>query len=656
MSGINFVGKITSIPAHWANAVNTLVYDVFGAVSTIAGAQAALGLQGMAYQMPGAVEISGGNIDGVNIGSVTPVVATFQNARVLDSGNDSDAVVNRFTTNQIALSQAQSLLNTLLPRKGDMLVRGPQVQALQIAENSWALQPNSASPTGLSWTTFTQLVERNPTDDPGQRGFAGDIQVRTDTEYARLPVGTDGQVLMADSSQPQHVRWSPTSFLLPLEEPGDLITYANGPFRLPVGANGQVLVADSERPEGLRWANVVFPTLNNKGDLLTRNNAAYQALSIGSEGALLQVDDSSPTGIRWAPYINIIPVTTKGDLYTHDGTGPARLGAGSPGQVLTPNTGAPNGLAWTSARSVLPLTTKGDILVDTGTTLTRLPLGTDGYVLQADPAQITGLRWAPASTFVSPLTTKGDLYAHNGVSDVRLPAGSSGQVLIADPGSANGIRWATRPNYVSPLTTKGDILVRSESVDTRLNVGTAGQVLTVDPATLSGLRWADLPTAVTIPLTSKGDLFTHDGTDSVRLPVGSNGKVLVADSTTDSGLDYRSLPYDLQLAALGELTATSVVGMLVLSRALTIPANWVGSVARALVAPSTGPSQFVFKLNGVPMGTLEFAQASLVGAFTPQDANPLQLVAGDVITLETDSVFDTSIRNVAISLAASGDL
>lgn len=609
--GINFVGKITPIPAYWANQVNTLVYDVFGAATTVAAAQAALGLKSMAYQSHDAIEVLGGSIDNVDIGLVTPVTAVFQSARVLDSGASPDSVVSRQIAGDIAVDHMNARLNQLLPNIGDMLVRSANgVTALPVDENSWALQPNSDSVYGVSWTTFTQLVERNPTDDPGQRGFAGDIQVRTATEYARLPLGAEGHVLMVDPTQPQKVRWAPTSLFLPIRDPGDLLTIAGStPTRLPVGVNGQVLMADSNQPEGLRWANVVFPQLTNKGDLLTRNNSAYQALTVGSEGALLQVDESTATGIKWAPYVSVIPLTTKGDLFGHNGTAGARVPVGTAGQVLTPSTGAPNGVIWTGARAVLPLTTKGDILIDTGSDLARLPVGTNGYVLQADSAQASGMRWAPASTFVSPLTTKGDIYVHNGAQDVRLPAGSANQVLIADPGSLNGVRWATRPNYVSPTTTKGDLIARTTTID-------------------------------------------------ARVPVGTDGQVLVADSSADTGVAYRSMPYDLQFSSFGSQPSNTRVGMLVVPRSLTINGTWTGTIGRAASPSMSSASQFVVRRAGVDLCTLHFAVGQANATVIPASSDPIALVAGDLLTLHTATApnYDSTIQDVCILVVAHGGI
>jgi hypothetical protein len=76
----------------------------------------------------------------------------------------------------------------------------------------------------------------------------------------RVPVGSDGQVLTADSTQPLGVAYE-TPFSSPLTTKGDIFTYSSSgsPLvganaRLPVGTDGQVLTADSTQPTGNKWA------------------------------------------------------------------------------------------------------------------------------------------------------------------------------------------------------------------------------------------------------------------------------------------------------------------------------------------------------------------------------------------------------------------
>lgn len=91
----------------------------------------------------------------------------------------------------------------------------------------------------------------------------GDLLAATANDaMSRLPVGTDGQVLTADAASAQGVKWAAApgaSGGIPatiVDAKGDLIA-ASAPdtvARLPVGTDGQALVADAASALGVKWA------------------------------------------------------------------------------------------------------------------------------------------------------------------------------------------------------------------------------------------------------------------------------------------------------------------------------------------------------------------------------------------------------------------
>jgi hypothetical protein len=77
-----------------------------------------------------------------------------------------------------------------------------------------------------------------------------------DTSMADLEGGTTGQVLSKASNADMDFTWTNADPLVILDAKGDLIsaTAADTPARLAVGTNGQVLTADSTTSTGLKWA------------------------------------------------------------------------------------------------------------------------------------------------------------------------------------------------------------------------------------------------------------------------------------------------------------------------------------------------------------------------------------------------------------------
>ena len=135
---------------------------------------------------------------------------------------------------------------------------------------------------------------------------------------------------------------------------GDLLaaTAASTPARLAVGSNDTVLVADSAQFTGIKWAAVPglsayvpLSLVTAKGDLLAATgNGVLDNLPLGTDGHVLTADSAQSMGVKWAAASGGIAATifdAAGDLLSASAADtPARLAKGSDDEVLSVNSGS----------------------------------------------------------------------------------------------------------------------------------------------------------------------------------------------------------------------------------------------------------------------------------------------------------------------------
>jgi len=125
---------------------------------------------------------------------------------------------------------------------------------------------------------------------------------------------------------------------------GDIIaaTAADAVARVAVGANNTVLVADSAQSAGVKWA--VSPPLDvvtTKGDLLVATAADTVArLGVGTNNYVLTADSSEATGTKWAaPTVGTVTaVTGTSPIVSSGGTTPAISVTTNDAQLILNNT------------------------------------------------------------------------------------------------------------------------------------------------------------------------------------------------------------------------------------------------------------------------------------------------------------------------------
>jgi hypothetical protein len=133
-----------------------------------------------------------------------------------------------------------------------------------------------------------------------------------DNVVGRFPVGTDGQVLYVDSTQPFGIKWAapPSGSGIVagiMDAKGDLLAASanDTPARLAVGSDGYILYADSTQPLGLRWGTlsitgIASSIFDAKGDLLVATaNDTPARKAVGSNGQILAADSIQGDGLLW---------------------------------------------------------------------------------------------------------------------------------------------------------------------------------------------------------------------------------------------------------------------------------------------------------------------------------------------------------------------
>jgi hypothetical protein len=395
-------------------------------------------------------------------------------------------------SNTLSLAEIYTDSKVPLAVKGDLLTRTSTVNArLPVGANGKILYADSFQATGLRWddppasspgtvtsvglstdaTWFT--VGSTPVTSSGTitlnlaTGLSANLVLAT-------PDGTTGPIsprslVMADF---------PAGAGSPLTTKGDIYVYSTTNARLPVGSDGQVLVADSGQSAGLGWATPTTGTVTSvatgagltggpitgTGTVAVANNGITYSLFQQVSGVSLLGNPTGSTadvseislgaGLSFSGTSVVVssgagsPLTTKGDLYAYSTTND-RHPVGADGKILYADSGQPTGLRWDDPPPA-PLTTKGDIYTY-GPAATRLPVGTDGQLLYADASQATGLRWGDPPSGTSPLTTKGDIYTYSS-ADARLPVGSNGYILAANSGTATGLEWVDLSGIYVPQT------------------------------------------------------------------------------------------------------------------------------------------------------------------------------------------------------------
>jgi len=424
----------------------------------------------------------------------------------------------------------------------------------------------------------------------------------------------------------------------PLTTKGDLYTFSTIDARLPVGTDGQALIADSSTATGIKWA-----TLPGGGDALTTSPLSQFASTTSAQLAGVISDETgsgslvfatSPTlvtpvlgaatgtslqlsGLTASEILitdaskNIVsaPVATYPSLteltYVKGLTSSAQTQLNAKQATITFGTGVQTALGVNIGSAGAPVLFNGaggtpSSMVGTNITGTASGLSIGGN----------------AATVTTNANLSGDVTSVGNTTTIA--AGAVDITMLSatgTPSSSTYLRgdntWATISGGASPLTTKGDIYTFT-TVDARLGVGADGEVLTADSSTATGLKWAAAGGTGTV--TSVAQSFTGGLISVAGSPITTTGTLALTVAGTSGGIPYFSSASTWASSAAlaanaivigggaGAAPATTTTGTGVLT-ALGINVGSAGAFVTFNGALGTPSSATLTNATGLPLST-----------------------------------------------------
>jgi hypothetical protein len=212
---------------------------------------------------------------------------------------------------------------------------------------------------------------------------------------------------------------------------GDIVVGGAGatPTALPVGTDGQVLIANSTCATGLEWVT------DTPGDVTSVTATSPVTVdNTDPQNPIVGIDAASTTQSGAVQLNDTVISTSTTEAATANAAKTAYdkgVSACTIAQAAVP------------CSSFLA---KGNILGGTAAgTYSALTVGTNGQVLLANSACATGLEWGNACYVPDAcFTALGDLVVGTGIGTYStLTSGTNGQVLLVDTACATGLKWGT---------------------------------------------------------------------------------------------------------------------------------------------------------------------------------------------------------------------
>lgn len=198
---------------------------------------------------------------------------TFSNNIIITGDLTVNGTTTTVNSTTVALGDNIIVLNsgeagTPSLNAGLEIERGTSTNAFLVfdeSDDTWKVDTGTATLTAISLAGHTHSVALDDLSDVAITGAAkGDILVHNGTNFVDLTVGTNGQILSADSAEATGVKWITNSVVAALDDltdvvitgaaKGDMLVF-NGTswIDVTVGANDTILMADSAQASGVKW-------------------------------------------------------------------------------------------------------------------------------------------------------------------------------------------------------------------------------------------------------------------------------------------------------------------------------------------------------------------------------------------------------------------
>ena len=236
-------------------------------------------------------------------GAVVAVTGDYTAAKVTNAVDTTQTYSNPAWITALAWSKitgAPTIFADPTTTKGDIMVRGTSAPATRLAVGAtlnMALLVDSSQTFGIKWATMTASMITNAADT---------------TQTYNNPTWIN------------QLAWSkitgaPAFITSPLTTKGDLFVYGTSATRLPVGSNGQVLLADSTQTLGVKWGAAGGSqtpwTSNIDGGNFTLENVG--GIDIGASGfpQANTLTVNGPSGSTYGILVYQASTTTSSGIY-----------------------------------------------------------------------------------------------------------------------------------------------------------------------------------------------------------------------------------------------------------------------------------------------------------------------------------------------------